>query len=410
MNKLLFTFILTVLIFMQSLFAQDYCTSDKYCGQSIQKNGIAIISLKGSYYDMGKQYGALERNYIQSFYADLTRLINFNSLKNRVVMDALSMTLPERNREIIQGMAQTSGLSYRQLLEITLSTDFVFIGADKPFTGIGCSTVEAGPMYTARGYGTLTARNYDVPKYAFNSYKNYTAITAFHPINGDNQVITISYIGSINAMSEINNKGLISEINNGMLSVPGVSINKPDTLVNNFNSLFQASSISDYNKYVKNHYPAAATNTGLASNNVVQHYERTSHQYKIATKSPSESLDIFTNTFIDSGFKGQKYTYGPGHDSPSLTFEREDNLKSSLTHLYGLININTLENIMTKQIPNGGALAPPNNNYSIDATLFSSVYDIQNSKLYLYIPTVTKHWLTINTRKMFNSAQGAQNG
>lgn len=387
-----------------NVFANKVCFDDS-CGTADNVHGIEVLNLSGSYFNMGQQYGVLEKNKLIDFYTGLNKLIDFTNPTIVGYLKAINNTLPERNRQILTGISKSTGLSFDSVLKLSFAVDFAFTPKtenNSTLSHFGCSAVEATSPYTDKNFGTLIGRIYDMPSEYFDLYKNYTGLVIYKPINGDNSVITLSYLGQINGLSGINDKGITSEIDNGLLSVPTIDLTKPDDLINNFTALFTSNSINDFNEFVYSNLPAGATNTGVADVNTVQHYERTPFQAVIATKTPNDALDIYTNTFIDSGFKNQQYIYGPGSDSPSKTYERENNLKSLFAPYYGLVTPDMIKTNILKSTIEGGAFNEPGNTYNIDTSFHAYVYDMKNNIFSVYVPTVTDGWVDFNVSNLFN--------
>lgn len=188
-------------------------------GTLYDMNGVRLLVLSGTFNEMGRQYGALlgkdiarlydlaiDRAFIKSGMFTQEELDNFaaNSFK----------TMPVRQKELIRGMAATSGLSKEKTI---LASDLVMVQilARKKFGGntAACTSVAAWGKHTTDGK-VVTARNFDFPNLFRSMLKDFGTVVVFNPTDGSNSVAGLGLTGSIYFVDAINSKGIYTEVNN----------------------------------------------------------------------------------------------------------------------------------------------------------------------------------------------------
>lgn len=405
--------LLLSLFLSPSVFAGTCLVDGKVQGTSIFKEGVTLIELYGSYQQMGYCYGKLTAPQLQQFYQFTKKELNFNSPLDKFILWLSKVTLPQKDKEILEGISQGSGLSYQEIIRINFSTDLLFLQKNKPRSeGIGCSDVFASGSKTSTD-GAIVGRNYDMPARFFGTYLPYMAIATYHPQGEyhaghqpDHAVTTIGYVGMLSGLSALNDRGLFTEINSAMLNFPFPRLNlfvPPDPMLQNFNILFDTDSLQDLDSYYQTHLTPVAVMVGVADKQLAYHVERSPFQYGKALQLDengqvhfdlvSSRFDIFTNTFALKWF-GMKSIYSLQNDSLTQPFLRHANLQR-LVHQAGVVSGDNLKEIMTRPIDKGGAfqVAGPG---KFEATAYSLVVDMKNQRLWLYVPDAQAHWVYFN--------------
>ena len=91
-----------------------------------------VLTLSGSWKEMGRQYGGLVADDLQEFHAAITQDIARRGMDSDdllEVAEALTVSLNSNMRELMQGMSETSGLTYDQIQQLNagmFSSDLVF--------------------------------------------------------------------------------------------------------------------------------------------------------------------------------------------------------------------------------------------------------------------------------------------
>ena len=129
---------------------------------------LHVVQLNGDCRQMGRQYGYLLKSQIQSYYQ---KAINehppWGGNWSRENAEDFAMgnyaNYPDRGKERLNGMAETSGLSMDQLVLIDQYTE-LFVVSEV----FGCSSMAVWGDYTADG-SVVQARNEDMPEVSRSS-------------------------------------------------------------------------------------------------------------------------------------------------------------------------------------------------------------------------------------------------
>ena len=282
-------------IFVGSLYKQPIPHSNR---------SILIADLRGTYQDMGKEYGALlsrngallsnnnDPNYdlLISFYNNLTNLPlehNFlmSSLYKYILLPQSKKHIPQQEMDMINGAAETSGLTPDQLILLDKTLFFTFLShlstaeLASAFPGVGmisensvvppgCSTLAVWGDYTASG-DLLVGRNFDWAKSAYPAFNspnspNMLLVTIYHPTDAQgtriaNTVATLGYPGWFSTITGMNDKHLFLELNSGWYSSYAINMiydNSPQSYMDVLtNTLFTANTYADLYTAIQNSSP-----------------------------------------------------------------------------------------------------------------------------------------------------------
>jgi predicted choloylglycine hydrolase len=154
---------------------------------------LPILHLYGSYAEMGEQYGTILNEQLQSLLVIGEGLFSQKKLKKYYQMaDEVEPVVPEDIRLFIEGMAKTSGVSYRKLLALNIV----------PRTT--CSVLAVWGEATANGE-LLMGRNADYNFQRVN--KALGIIVVKHPDEGL-ATISSTFLGLAGSFTGMNEKGV----------------------------------------------------------------------------------------------------------------------------------------------------------------------------------------------------------
>lgn len=207
-------------------------------GQKAVEGSVKVVNLSGSWFEMGRQYGALMKDELEEVHLFVQSVIENNegnAHKADSIVETQTLQTPWRIQQFFEGAAQTSGLSVY---------DLQLVNAVERIGGLPhCSVAMAWGDYAADAL--VVGRNYDYSD-AFALLKDDIAVTVYHPADGALATATIGYVGEIYAVNGLNEKGLFLELNNGKLSA---NIHSPTTRVTGttmlFEVLFEADALDD---------------------------------------------------------------------------------------------------------------------------------------------------------------------
>ncbi len=315
---------------------------------------VEVLSLKGNYREMGRQYGALSSGALRDFYGDIVSLL----AKGRGIpvgsLEAYGVNLynryPHRFKEILCGMAETSGLDITAHCVINAFEHYMFNPefASKDASW-GCSAVAAWGPYTKSGE-VLFGRNYD-----FGSdvavFKKYLNVTVYNPEGAGLSTAVVTFCGTLNATTEMNSSGLFLELNNGGLSAGGlVRRDRISSPVNLFGILLDFSDMAGIEGAMNTINSDAAYIINAADGDGARSYEWSPAGVKIAPPV-RPGLLVSTNHFVGP-WKGPAPS-----DRFYMTVTRRKNLEALADKSRGEIDLGRMKEIMDRPIELGGAVS-----------------------------------------------------
>ena len=228
MNKRPCVILCTVMLIFLTLgagFAEDSVgaksTELKYVaefegGKLFKAGAVSVLVLKGNYRQMGRQYGALVKDDLKAMDNTIVEVfLNNPDEKRRMTGDELNTIAwalfdryPRRYKEILYGMAETSGLMLNQILLVNALEWFPKI--NKLSYG-KCSGIAVWGPYT-KGPVIFGRNDDDDPAYlAFAR----PVVAVFKPNDGSIPAALINYPGVIYNATGMNADGLFMELNAG---------------------------------------------------------------------------------------------------------------------------------------------------------------------------------------------------
>lgn len=193
----------------------EYVT--EFEGGKLFKTGkVTVLVLKGNYRQMGRQYGALAKDELQAMHTAIDQVfLNNSDVKRRMSLDELNTIAkavferyPRRYKEILYGMAETSGLGIDNILLINSLEWFPKI--NKLSYG-KCSGIAVWGPYT-RGPVIFGRNDDDDPAYLTFARP---LVAVFKPNDGSIPAALINYPGVIYNATGMNAEGLFIELNSG---------------------------------------------------------------------------------------------------------------------------------------------------------------------------------------------------
>jgi hypothetical protein len=185
-------------------------------GTLYREGNIGVLQLRGSYEEMGRQYGGLLKDEIQDFYhtAIDEHYIQDKGLDYGVIKGFSQEAYhryPAKFRALMSGMSQTSGLSLEQIviLDQILGIQFVMTEEGE------CSAIAAWGNYTA-GKPLLLGRNYD-STVDFREFSPFLNVVVYNPAD-DIPTAVVAYPGEVTSFTGMNANGVFVEINEGAKS------------------------------------------------------------------------------------------------------------------------------------------------------------------------------------------------
>lgn len=341
-------------------------------GTKTKKGLISVIDLWGTWREMGRQYGALMTDELAFMYGEgiingiFKRRTNVEVLKDKAVKFAAHF--PYRFREVLKGIAETSGLSLEAVkLTNALELLYAFATNGPRCTGIAVwGDYSSGPLV----YG----RNYDYFP-LFKKFKDTITIAVYHPADGSLAAAVIGYVGGIYAVNGMNERGIFLELNNGMPSGGALWYDsRVPSVAKLFEFLLDSETLDDIESLFQTTKSNFAYVVGVADGQTARCYEWPVFEVRRRESHTRPGLTVLSNHFTEPSWGLPR----PDDKSFWMTRTRRQNLLNLATHLKGTIDSGTMMKIMDTRIEDLGA--------TTDMTLYQLVAVPEKLELWIKIP------------------------
>lgn len=364
-------------------------------GRLYRSGKINVLALHGSYRQMGRQYGYLLSSELKGLYKNAV-VDYFQQHKNLSVdeMKKTAMSLyrfyPQRFKDIIQGMAETSGLSLEE--QIMLNALELYGSMS------GCSGIIAWGEYT-NNQPLIAGRNYDW----FEKYLEFAqslTVTVFNPDSGIPNAI-VTFAGVIYATTGLNAEGIFLELNNGLPSGGSlIYADRVPAVINLLASLNDSSSLDHLDAFFNTTRTdftfiinAADTLRGVS-------YEWAPFEHR-RRNADVEGLLVSTNHFTDPSW-GIVLQDQAGFE----TVRRWKNLLSLGHEKKGKIGFEVMREILDTPMNKGGATWPVDGSMR---TPYRTTYQIiavpASLQLWLKVPGF-QDWTIVELKNLFGKQSG----
>ena len=314
-------------------------------GSKTSLNGISVVDLHGSWYEMGRQYGSLMKKELNEVYLFVETIVKHsygNSEKTKSIITTQTLQTPYRISEFMRGAAETSGLTEFQLQAVNAVER---IGGLPRCSAVFCwDEYAAGPL--------VLGRNYDYSA-AFVLMKDYVAVTVYHPADGSLAVATIGYVGEIYAVNGFNEKGIFMELNNGK---PSANIKSPNVRVTGttmlLSALFEIDELEDWDLFFNTVNCSSSYIINVADSEKAVSYEWCPIDVKKGGADLPEGLLVSTNYYVNPDWLFAK----PSDAASWESLTRRSNLVNLCEADKGKIDALKMHEIINTAFENGGAM------------------------------------------------------
>ncbi|OPX99325.1 MAG: hypothetical protein A4E60_02822 [Syntrophorhabdus sp. PtaB.Bin047] len=364
-------------------------------GRLYRSGKINVPVLQGSYRQMGRQYGYLLSGELKSLYKNAV-VDHFQALRglsddemNRTAM-SLYRFYPRRFKDMINGMAETSGLSLKEQIMLNAIEFYGLMS--------GCSGIIAWGDHTY-GEALIAGRNYDW----FEEYVEFAeslTVTVFNPDSGISNAI-VTFAGVIYATTGLNAEGVFLELNNGLPS--GGSLKYDDrvpAIVNLLASLSDCGSLDELDAFFNTTRPDLTFIINAADRTRGVSYEWAPFEHR-RRSGDGEGLLISTNHFADPSW-GIVLQDQAGFE----TVRRRENLLSLAHGRKGTIDVGAMEEMLDTPMDKGGATWPVDGSVR---TPYRTTYQIiavpASLQLWLKVPGF-QDWTGVELKGLFEERPG----
>jgi len=384
-----------VLCFLVSIArAQEMKFISDFEGGMLYKAGkINVVVMKGNFYQMGRQYGALLKNEFNEFYTMAVKQTGIGTKKAPydevlAMMKGSLEKSPFYVREWVRGTGETSGLgAEKQMVASQLLGPIIFGSGN-------CSGLIAWGEYTKNG-STIAARNWDLPTRALEPYQKFFTVAVFNPTGSGQGVADMNYIGQIMWQSALNQAGLFYDLQNGGMSDPLSAKNRLNANSALMSMMLDSTSLQQIDAF----FDAVRSESGLIINVADAKrgycYEWGTFDYRRRVDD-EKGLMAASNHFIDP-------TWHTTVDIPEgkrggFTGERHANLLTLGKQNKGQIDVDKMKGFFDATIPEGGPSFHSDSGFKTYYTIVAAPKDL---KLWLNVRDL-QGWTVIDLKPLFN--------
>jgi len=344
------------LIALAALVTLSSCTGTRRGpeGELISVDSLKVVSLQGSWEQMGKQYGKLAGPYLRHLYevGIASKLNAENAAKATAIADSVFAHYPYKFKKFFESAAMTSGLTLAQL-KLCNAIEY----ADWM---MNCSALCVWDGHTPDG-SLIYGRNYDAG--AFHDLAQDILVTVFRPDDGSLPCAIVGYAGEIYCVNGINAAGIFIELNSGAPSA-GFSQDYDGHMgtTSLLELLLQADTLGYVDAFFHTTRSSSAFIIGCADAFQARSYEWCAQGARLAPAT-EPGMMVMTNHYICPEWGFDIPADSVSWQSPT----RRANLISLAREHKGSIDRKTMQEIMQLPISEGGALKK-STEYQIVAT------------------------------------------
>ena len=314
-------------------------------GRKVMYGPVPVVELRGTWREMGRQYGRLMITELQEVYAFTELIIEAqigNAGKADRIISTQTVQTPYRISEFFEGAAETSGFTVQQLQQIN---------AVERIAGLPqCSAAMVWGDYAA-GSSVVIGRNYDYSD-IFSELHNDVAVTVYHPADGALATATIGYAGEIYAVNGINEKGIFLELNNGKPSAP---MSSSDTRVTGttmlFSALFECDELEDLDLFFNTVNCNSSYIINTADADRAMSFEWCPIGVKHGEQTLPDGLLVSTNYYVNPDWEFPV----PTDETSWFSLTRRSNLIAQCEAEKGRIDAEAMRRIIDVSEDDGGA-------------------------------------------------------
>lgn len=358
----------------------------QYDGGRLYRAGrISVVELTGNYRQMGRQYGMLLRDELTTLYHDAIEQFfikqkGFTRERLQVIARSFFDLYPHRYKEIIYGMAETSGLGIdRQILlnGIEWFPKINHLLFDR------CSGIAAWGPYTSGGPLVFGRNNDDDPFY--KDFARFMVIAVFKPHDGSFAAAIINYAGAVYNPTGMNSEGLFVEMNAGPWM--GFSLERISIFTTLFSFLQDFSSLTEFDRAFKSTLTNISAIVNVADRERAYSYE--SSLYDTRRVDPEQDgILAATNHFVSPTWNIAQVDDRVG----GWTMKRRSNLLSLGENYKGTFSPRVMMKVLDTTIDQGGA--------TVEGTIYQVIAVPAQLKLWVKVPGL-QDWTMIRLGPLF---------
>jgi hypothetical protein len=315
-----------------------------------------VLSLNGSWRQMGRQYGGLVRDELCQFYAEITTDVEERGIDTDEQLENArfwASVFSTNLNELMKGIAESSGLSEDEVLILNAgmpNLSYAILQGEAPSA---CSGLAVWGRYTPDG-ALVFGRNWDIDRGAMERYMKYLSIVVLNPDSG-NSFASAHPLGNVYVETGMNDKGIFIELNNGGQSDPGYVEGREETASVLATVLNQCSTVDEAARRLCD-IPAALSHIiQIADAKECVSVERATFGARVR-KADQEGLLASFNSFVPPyPDEWDNRVADPPGEAEDPRYSNLINLANS-PEFCGHLDIDSMMKLMDIDVRNGGAV------------------------------------------------------
>jgi hypothetical protein len=319
-----------------------------------------VLVLKGSWHEMGRQYGYLLRNEMNEFYETVVTdyLLGIKGFAYEDLREAADFFYDRQFpyvHDLIAGMAETSGVTLEKAIIISSLVHLADLSPE-------CSSLSAWGDYTGGG-PLVVGRNWDIGG-PYGGYKRFLSAVIYNPTGSSISVIDINFVGTISLQTGMNSKGIFLDLQNGQRSDPAEVPERRLPTYMLFDFLLNSSTLEELDMRMldRANLPQISLIINVADSGEDRVYEWATYDVK---RREGNGLIASTNHFIDPAWASLPEV--PPGAQGDYSRERLANLLALGEQFKGKINAEKMMQIFDTTYSDGGATFPEYTVYQVVA-------------------------------------------
>lgn len=359
---------------------------------------LPVVSLRGGFRQMGRQYGAMLSGDIRRLNRDVQRIydeldIAIPGLSLRDFSTRSLDLYPIRFKNFARGVAEGAHVPLAVVAENTEFFEYfaAFIGPESDAAAGACSAISAWGPY-AKGGTLVMGRDYDFPNF-YRTFDRALAVVVLHPTDGSAATALLTWAGSVGAISGFSEHGFVLENNDGssygdpnrhFLTRTPFMVHLPQVLLDQTSTTGVDAAMRSY----RGPYPLI---WNLATREAGYVYETTT--YEVKRRDGEDGLAVGVNHFVDPS-----WPLLPTRSVPAIEYSelRQGNLVALAEASKGEIGVARMKSIMDTMVEDGGATPKDENIYRFVAVP-------QTLQWWIRVPEHVD-WVRVDLRRLFRAS------
>jgi hypothetical protein len=315
-----------------------------------------VLSLYGSWREMGREYGGLVCEELRHFYEEISADIAARGMGHEEQLmnaKALASVFSPNLNELMEGIAETSGLTHDEVLILNAGMSLLSSLALGGAAPSACSGLAVWGEYTPDG-DLIFGRNWDIERKSLAQYMKYLAVVVFNP-DSENGFANVHPLGNVYLETGMNERGLFIELNNGMASDPNYIEDREDTVSALVTTLSQCDTVDEAAEYLVATPADLSHILQIADGTECVSVERATFGARVRAADQNGVLAAYNNFVPPYPEDWKSKVVDPPSAVDDPRYVNLLNLANS-KEFFGKLDINGMKRLMGIEIQDGGAV------------------------------------------------------